>query len=49
MPEVEGRTKDTNPKTEVCQTCGGTGKKDGESCPNCRGTGQTVKTWRNHE
>ena len=49
MSEVEGRIPDTNPETIKCEECGGTGQKDGKPCPNCRGTGQTVKTWRGRE
>ena len=26
----------------VCRRCGGTGEIDGETCPDCKGTGKVV-------
>ena len=38
--EVEPGTEQTG--TLPCERCHGTGKLDGEGCPNCGGTGEVV-------
>jgi hypothetical protein len=28
---------------DLCETCGGSGKVDGKTCPECEGTGRVVR------